>query len=141
MAQSGNLGARLGAVSAFFPARVGHKVRAACQFRARGSMKGWLTVNVPVVSRQGLGTSAAMSPMELPMERETAGERGFRSIPALSRAFDADEELAADALKEQGNRSLRCGTCAGGVCRRGRVAEYRRLSSIAAAHPSPSTTV
>jgi hypothetical protein len=25
-------------------------------------MNGWLTVNVPVVSRQGLGTSAAMSP-------------------------------------------------------------------------------
>jgi hypothetical protein len=75
------------------------------------------------------------------MEKETASERGFRSIPALSRASDADEELAADALKEQGNRSLRCGTRAGGICRRGRVAEYRRLSSIAAAQPSPSTTV
>src|SRR6516162_4449346 len=36
------------------------------------------------------------------MERETAGERGFRSIPALSRASDADEELAADALKGAG---------------------------------------
>jgi hypothetical protein len=84
--------------SPYSQAPLGHKARAACQFRARGFMKGWLTVNVPVVSRQGLGTSAAMSRLE----RETAGERGFRSIPALSRASNADEELAADALKGAG---------------------------------------
>jgi hypothetical protein len=36
------------------------------------------------------------------MEEETAGGRGFRSLPALSRASDADEELAADALKGAG---------------------------------------
>jgi hypothetical protein len=45
-----------------FSACLGCKVLAACQFRADRFMNGWLTVNVPVVSRQGLGTSAAMSP-------------------------------------------------------------------------------
>jgi hypothetical protein len=40
-------------------------------------MKGWLTVNVPVVSRQGLGTSAAMSPMELPWKKRPQANAGF----------------------------------------------------------------
>jgi hypothetical protein len=65
----------------------------------------------------------------------TRGRRrtGFRSIPAFSRANDADEELAPRPLKEQGNRSLRCETDSGGACRQGHLAEYRRLRSIAAA--------
>ena len=127
---------------AYSPAPLGHKAQAACQFPARGFMKGvadgecsGCVPSGPRHVRRDVSHGATM-------ERETAGERGFRSIPALSRASDADEELAPPTpLKEQGNRSLRCGTCAGGVCRRGRVAEYRRLSSIAAAQPSPSTTV
>jgi len=57
------------------------------------------------------------------MEKETAGERGFRSIPALSRASDADEELAADALKGAGQPELTVRDSAGGLCRRGHVAD------------------
>ena len=34
--------------------------------------------------------------------------------PALQRADDAGRKSWPEALKEQGNRSLRCGTCAGG---------------------------
>ena len=119
---------------AYSPAPLGHKAQAACQFTARGFMKGaadgecsGCVPSGPRHVRRDVSHGATM-------ERETAGERGFRSIPALSRASDADEELAPPTpLKEQGNRSLRCGTSAGGVCRRGRVAECRRLGSIAAA--------
>jgi hypothetical protein len=34
-------------------------------------------MNVPVVSRQGLGTSAAMSPMELPWKERPQANAGF----------------------------------------------------------------
>jgi hypothetical protein len=61
--------------SPYSQAPLGHKARAACQFRARGFMKGWLTVNVPVVSRQGLGTSAAMSPDVSPGKRDRGRTR------------------------------------------------------------------
>jgi len=106
-------------------------------------MKGWLTVNVLVVSRQGLGTFAATSPMEMfPMERETAGERGFRSIPALSRASYADEELAADALDKgagQPEPTVR------DICWRRMPPRSRRRMSSAWQYrggpTSPSTTV
>ena len=54
-------------------------------------------MNLPVVSRQGLGTSAAKSSTKRPR-----ANAGFDPIPAHSRAFNADEELAADALKGAG---------------------------------------
>src|SRR5579871_5205436 len=58
---------------------------------------------------------------------------GLRSIPAFSRAFDADEELVPTPLRSRATGAYGAGTSSGGTCRRGHVAEYRLLRTIAAA--------
>ena len=93
-------------------------------------------MNLPVVSRQGLGTSAAKSSTKRPR-----ANAGFDPIPAHSRAFNADEELAADALKGAGQpeptvrdifrRRIRRGS----RCRMSSAWQYRGGPT------SPSTTV
>ena len=69
-------------------------------------MNGWPTVNVPVASRWGLGTSAAMSPLQ----REAASERGFDPFRHFRAPLMRTKSRPPTPLKEQGNRSLRCGT-------------------------------
>ncbi len=88
-------------------------------------------MNVPVVSRQGLGTSAAMSSTERPQANgDFDPSRYFRALLMRTKGRLL-EPLKEKPLKEQGNRSLRCETQAGSKCRRGRVAECRRLGSTA----------
>jgi hypothetical protein len=83
-------------------------------------------VSVPVVSRQGLGMSAAMSSTERPQANgDFDPSRHFRALLMRTKSRQPKP------LKEQGNRSLRCETQAGSKCRRGRVAECRRLGSTA----------
>ena len=116
--------------------RFGHPALAACQFRASGFMNGWLTVNVLVVSRRGLGTSAAMSPLQ----REAAGERGFVPFRHFRAPLMRTKSRPPTPLKEQGNRSLRCGTVLAAYAAEvtspiSSVSHYRGGST------SPSTTV